>query len=110
MESQLTAQERTQQMLHELGFSTRHVGYKVLCIAIPRYAQNSSQSITKELYPSLRKQFGYRRPTAVEHPIRYAIGEAWAHGDPDAWKARFPACRKAPSNMEFIATISEQLK
>lgn len=110
MQTSHTAQELTRQMLHELGFSPRLSGYKALCLAIPNYAQNSSQSITKELYPYLRREFGYIRPAAVERTIRYAISEAWERGDPGAWGRYFPRCSKAPSNMVLIATLAEYIR
>lgn len=97
-------------LLHDLGFSSRHIGYKALCIAIPNYAQDNTQRVTKELYPGLRKQFGYESPTAIERPIRYAIAEAWHNGDPRLWQQYFPQSAKAPSNSVFIAAIAEQLK
>lgn len=104
------ATEQTRQMLRELEFSPCHTGYKMLCIAIPSYAKNNTQSITKELYPSLSKQFGSFNFQAAERSIRYAIAEAWRHGDPEHWKRYFPKCAKAPSNMVFIAELSELLK
>lgn len=105
-----TASKQTRYMLHKLGFSVGHMGYKVLCIAIPSYAQNSIQSVTKELYPSLRKQFGYSQSQYVERPIRYAISEAWEHGNRDVWNQYFPRSAKAPSNLIFIATMAEYLQ
>lgn len=85
-----TTETQTRQMLQQLGFSSQLIGYKALCIAIPHYARDDTQSVTKELYPSLRKRFGYRRPTGVERPIRYAITEAWEHRDAEVWAHYFP--------------------
>ena len=110
METSLAAQEHTRQMLRELGFSVRHTGYQALCIAIPHYANNKTQRITKDLYPTLKKQFGYRRTNAIERPIRYAISEAWEHGSADVWAQYFPRSEKAPSNLDFIATMAEHLQ
>ncbi len=110
MEPILDIQKQTRHMLRELGFSTRHTGYKALCVAIPKYAQNNTLSMTKELYPSLRKQFGYESPSAIERPIRYAISEAWEHGRANVWEQYFPGAEKAPSNSIFIATLAEYLQ
>ena len=110
MESTSTTQDLTRRMLLELGFSPRHTGYRALCLAIPSYARNSSQSITKELYPSIKRQYGYDQTSAVERHIRYTISDAWEHGNPEEWKRYFPRNRKAPSNLVFIATMAEYLK
>lgn len=100
---------KIRKILHSLGFSSRHTGYKALCIAIPSYAHNNQQSTTKELYPALRKQFGYVNSITIERPIRYAISEAWEHGDPESWQRYFPGATKAPSNTVFIAALAEYL-
>lgn len=104
------AQNQTRRMLRELGFSPRLIGYKALCVAIPHYARSDTLSVTKELYPSLRKRFGYRTSASIERPIRYAIMEAWEHRDAEVWKQYFPRQEKAPSNLQFIAELAEYLK
>lgn len=105
-----TETEQTRRMLRELHFSSRHLGYKMLCVAIPCYARNDTQSITKELYPFISKQFGYSNLRAAEHSIRYSIVEAWQHGDPEVWRRYFPGSARAPSNLTFISTLAEYLK
>ena len=101
---------QTRQMLHELVIPAHWLGYKVLCEAIPLYAENCRQSITKELYPALAKRFGYASIHSVEHPIRYAVSCAWERRDAEIWDAYFPRQEKAPSNLLFIATLAEYLK
>lgn len=110
METATTSQELTRQMLHALGIPTKLVGYQFLCLGIPSFSQNDMQSMTKELYPLIGKQFGYVSWCGVERAIRSAISEAWEHGDPDVWNQYFPGCTKAPSNMVFITTLAEHLK
>lgn len=102
--------EQTGSMLHELGFPAHRIGYKQLCIAIPRYAQDSTQSIIKELYPYIAVIFGYTGWCAVEHAMRCAIHDAWFNCDPDIWEEYFPNSRKPPSNKLFIATLAERLE
>ena len=96
------------QLLREVGVSPRHLGYRILGIAIPMYARNEFQGITKELYPSLAEHIG-RTPGAVERTIRYAIGRAWENGSRAAWERFFPGLTEAPSNMVFIIRLSEYL-
>lgn len=110
MNTTLPHPNQTRQILHSLGFSAHHTGYQMLHSAITLYFQDSTRCLTKEIYPTLAKQFGYCNPGSVEHPIRYAIAEARAHGDPQAWNTYFPGTQKAPSNHAFIAAMAECLK
>lgn len=107
---EITMQDRTKCMLRELGVSPRHSGYKILSVAIPLYAKNDCKYITKDLYIALAKEFGYKNPLVIEHPIRYAISWAWARGDHCAWDKYFPYSLKAPSNLMFISTLAEFLR
>lgn len=103
-------QDQLRFMLRRLGFAPHHAGYRILLAAIPLYAGNNTRYMTKELYPALAKQFGYFKTTGIERSIRYAIAEAWGNGDPELWDAMFPASDKAPSNMLFLATLSESIE
>lgn len=105
-----TNPESVRQALHELGFPVHHGGYRRLCAAIPRYAQDPEQSLTKELYPDVARELGCTNPCDVESSIRRAILTAWDQGDRDVWIQYFPRCRKAPTNLVFIATLAEYLK
>lgn len=102
--------ENTKKMLQELGVPVHRVGYKLLCEAIPRYAADDWQAITKELYPSLAKCFGLASGAAAERPIRCAISAAWEIRDPVVWDQYFPRQEKVPTNMVFIATLADRLK
>lgn len=105
-----TWQIQTGSMLRGLGFSAHRIGYKQLCIAIPYFAQDYTQSLVKKLYPYIARIFGYSDWHAVEHAIRCAVHDAWLNGDPTIWAEYFPNCRKPPSNKQFIATLAEHLK
>lgn len=96
-------------ILHELGIPVHRVGYKHLSMAIQLYAQNDSQSLTKELYPRIADAFGYSEWHPVEHGIRLALLQAWDNRMPRTWERYFPCSRKCPSNKQFIATIVEFL-
>lgn len=96
-------------VLRELGFSPWHMGYLMLCEAIPRYRENRSQSITKELYPALARRFGNYSGCTAERTIRYAVAEAWNHGNRAVWESYFPGGTKPPSNLRFIATVADTI-
>lgn len=96
--------------LQALGIPIHRYGYKQLCIAIPYYAEHSTQSITKELYPYIAEQFGYVNSRSVERSMRYAISTSWKRKNSTAWDELFPNSAKSPSNALFIATLAEQLR
>lgn len=104
-----TAQRQTSYMLHELGVPVHRVGYPQLCVGIPRFAENKTQSLTKDLYPYIADHFGHFDWRSTEHAMRLAILHAWDHGDPAAWAKYFPGLQKAPSNKLFISTLAEYL-
>ena len=97
-------------ILLELGIPLHRVGYKQLCIAIPAYAVNDTQTLSKELYPLIASKMGYCDWRAVEHSIRDAIVYAWKRRDPVIWAKYFPSRHKPPSNKLFIATIAAQIQ
>lgn len=99
----------TARMLHELGIPIHRNGYRQLCIAIPCYAQQDIQSLSKELYPYVADYFGQTNWQAVERSIRDVILDAWEHRDPEVWEVYFPKFRKVPSNKMFISTLAEHL-
>ena len=85
-------------------------GYRCLCVAIPRFALDISQSMCGELYPAVAEAFGYMDWRAVEFAIRRTILAAWEHRDPDIWNEYFPGSTKAPTNKQFIATLAQRIK
>lgn len=103
------AQDTIRQMLRELSVPIHRTGYRQLCIAIPRFAQDSSQSLTKELYPYVAAQLGCADWRTVEHSIRVVILDAWQRRNPKVWEKYFPGAQKPPSNKQFIATLAEFL-
>ena len=102
--------ENTRDILHELRFGIHRLGYKQLLVLIPRYALDNSQSLSKELYPYVAKQFGYVSCQSVEHAVRVAVLDAWKRRDPEVWGPYFPGAKKVPSNKLFLATIAERIK
>lgn len=101
---------RTRKSLRELGIPVHRMGYKVLCEAIPRYAVNDRQMLSKELYPALAETFGFTNGCAVERSVRSSIASAWGHRDPAVWDSYFPNSHRAPTNLIFIATLANRMK
>lgn len=101
--------EQTENMLLELHVPIHRVGFEQLCIAIPCFARDPAQSLSKELYPQVAEHFGNADWRSVERAIREAIYYAWNHGDPAVWEAYFPGQLTAPSNRLFIITLSRRL-
>ena len=98
------------QVLLHLSFSPKLGGYGYLVDAIPRYAMDPSQSITKELYVAVGQIHG-KAGTLVERAIRNAIDKAWSQGDPAVWRKYFPCGPDGtvprPSNGSFITRMAQ---
>ena len=104
-------QDATITMLHELGISIHRLGYVYLSIAVPYYAIDNTQSLSKELYPCVAKRFDkFTKWYAVERSIRMVIMEAWERRDPTAWEQYFPRQKRVPTNKQFIAVLAEIIR
>lgn len=111
MEDQIALlQDNTIKMLHHLRISVHRIGYKCLSIAIPCYAINDTQSLSKETYPYVATRLSYTDWRGVERAIRTVILDAWLHRDADAWEDYFPNQKKVPTNKQFIAVLAEHLR
>lgn len=99
-------------LLIKMGFSTKLGGYSYLVDAIPLYAQDPSQAITKELYVAVGQIHG-KDAALVERSIRSAIEKAWRHGDSALWGKYFRTLPdgsvERPSNGHFIARMAQLL-
>ena len=73
--------EQTLYDLRKLNVPMYLSGYRCLCVAIPQFAQDISQSMCNELYPAVAKALGYMDWRAVEFAIRRAILAAWERRD-----------------------------
>lgn len=100
-------------LLTALGVSGKLRGCTYLRNAIPLYARDPLQSVTKVLYPQVAKHCGCE-PAHVERSIRSAIEAAWKHRDENIWKLYFPVDDTGsvirPTNSTFIACLAEQLE
>ena len=95
-------------LLIHLGIQPSRIGFSQLRIAITLYIQDPTQSLSKELYPAVAKQFGSSSKN-IERSIRAAIATAWESRDEKAWSI-FPDYNAPPSNKLFIATLAQLLK
>ena len=99
------------QHLRALGFNVRDNGYIQLRAAIPMFAQDPAQVLSKELYPAVAKLYGFSSGNAVERDIRGSIKNAWLQRDDDVWCQYFPSSMDSyPTNKLFIATLAELLE
>lgn len=99
--------------LRQLNFPIHRDGYRQLLAAIPLFAENPQQFMTKELYPKVAKLCGCRDGRAVEHSIRKVIESAWKHRDNAVWRKYFTQGPRGiipcPSNKAFISRLAEFL-
>lgn len=100
-------------LLREFCIPTHYDGSRYLISAILLMAQDPSQYITKELYPSVGKEHGLDGGR-VERCIRHAIEIGWNNGGQLMWEQHFGAkaenTGKKPRNADFIRAITELLK
>ncbi len=109
METQVTG------IIHQIGVPAHIKGYQYLRTAILLTVENPDliNSITKELYPTVAKEYG-TTSSRVERAIRHAIEVAWDRGDVDTINSYFgytvQSARGKPTNSEFIALIADNLR
>lgn len=89
-------------------------GYRQLCIALPLFAQNPDQFLTKELYPTVARLCGCKDMRSVEHSIRKAIQAAWKHRDNAIWRKYFAPGSQGhipcPTNKAFLCRLAQILR
>ena len=106
---------RITEILHQIGVPAHIKGYHYLRNSIMKSVNNPEiiNSITKELYPSVAKNFK-TTSSRVERAIRHAIEVAWDRGDLDVLSSYFGytihSLKGKPTNSEFIAMISDKLR
>ena len=102
-------------IIHEIGIPAHIKGYQYLRRAIMMVVEDLDiiNSITKELYPTVAKEFN-TTPSRVERAIRHAIEVAWDRGDTDVLNSFFgytiANSKGKPTNSEFIAMIADKLR
>ena len=102
-------------IIHQIGVPAHIKGYQYLRSAIIMTMNDTEliNSITKQLYPSVAKQYG-TTSSRVERAIRHAIEVAWDRGDVDVINSFFgytvQSARGKPTNSEFIALVADSLR
>ena len=102
-------------IIHQIGVPAHIKGYQYLRSAIIMTMQDTEliNSITKQLYPGVAKQYG-TTSSRVERAIRHAIEVAWDRGDVDVINSFFgytvQSSRGKPTNSEFIALVADSLR
>lgn len=102
-------------VLIELGIPTKVIGFDYLKNAILLFSDDPTQTITKEIYPTLGKCY---EPEAgaiqVEMTIRRTIAAAWKNREERVWRYYFHPDREGnlhkPTNSEFISMIARFLE
>ncbi len=99
-------------VLMNLGFSSKLDGFSYLQAAIPLYAKNPQQAITKELYCAVGALFK-KQPALVERSIRSAIDAAWRQRSDEAWREYFTPAPDGtvarPTNGQLIGNLARIL-
>lgn len=95
-------------LLLSLDISTKHNGFAYLREAILLMAKDSSQSVTKVLYPEVARICGCNKDN-VERSIRTALDKAWERKTGEEWLKYFPNAQQRPSNAVFISRLTEAL-
>lgn len=108
--------ERTvTEIIHQIGIPAHIKGYQYLRTAIIMVVDDLDMinSITKELYPTVAKEYG-TTSSRVERAIRHAIEVAWDRGDTEVLNSFFgftiANTKGKPTNSEFIAMIADRLR
>ena len=100
-------------ILRDFGIPDGYSGSKYLLSAVMLMSLNPSQYITKELYPTIGKDFG-KSGEQVERSIRHAIGMGLKNGVPSVWEACFGKDKngmpKKPRNGDFIMEMVKIFK
>lgn len=102
-------------VIHEIGIPAHIKGYQYLRDAIMMAVNDMDilNSITKQLYPSIAKNYN-TTSSRVERAIRHAIEVAWSRGKMDTIDQLFGYTvnngKGKPTNSEFIALVADRLR
>ncbi|GHU52377.1 stage 0 sporulation protein A [Clostridia bacterium] len=103
------------ELIHQLGVPAHIKGYHYLRNAILLCLNDRKllESITKELYPTVSKEF-LTTPSRVERAIRHAIEIAWDRGNVEILQEYFGYTinqqKGKPTNSEFIALLVDKIR
>lgn len=101
-----TAQETVSTHLRILGVPHQG-GFDDLRVGTPLFAQDPTQSMTKEFYPAVAALRGRNNWKQVEKAIRAVKEAAYEKRNDEVWQEYFPDTSKCPKNRDFIARLAE---
>ena len=110
-----SAEVKVTKIIHDIGVPAHIKGYQFVREAILMAIKDEDviNSVTKGLYPNLAKMFS-TTPSRVERAIRHAIEVAWNRGQIEVHEKIFGytvnSNKGKPTNSEFIAMISDQIR
>ncbi len=102
-------------LMHEVGVPASIRGYDYIrdSIMMALSDRDILRSITKELYPSVAKNYD-TTASRVERAIRHAVEVAWQRGDVEVLNGIFGYTVKSskgkPTNGEFISMLAERVR
>ena len=99
--------EQARFYLQELNIQPNLEGYKCLAVALPLFAGDMNQTLSKELYPAVAEVMNLTDGRAVEHAIRNAITRAWKTRQAQVWEKYFPQETKCPNNKLFLCRLCQ---
>ena len=97
-------------LIRQLGVTSKYKGYYYVAEAVKMFMeiQDHPIKITKDIYPSLAKQFK-STPVNVEHDIRTVINVCWESNKEAMNEIAGYPLRYKPTNSEFIDMMAYYL-
>lgn len=104
-----SVQSQIRNLIALLGFNMNALGTRMTEIAVQLYAQNPSQSITRDLYSAVARACN-GTVSQVERGIRFSIEKAWLSRNEEIWRLYFSVGKNGkvsrPTNADFLARIA----
>lgn len=111
--SHIQKENKLKDLLLDLGIPRHLRGYRYIIRAVLLYEENPDQMMTKEIYPTVAKEFNVKGEQ-VERSIRHAIECAWKRCPIEVQEKFFGSTvslnKCKPTNSEFIAICAERLR
>lgn len=100
-------------ILLALNLPTHRKGFRYCRMGILLCARDPGQQVTKEIYPTIAKQFSTSK-SAVEKAIRSTIDAAWEKRNDSIWRQYFPPAPNGqipkPTNTQFLFRLADALE
>lgn len=100
--------------LRKLNLPSHMAGFAQICTAVPLLLQESTQTLSKHIYPAVAKIHNISDQRAVEHDIRNCIQSGWKERDDAVWAGYFPPNPEGqipcPSNRQFLYALAVRIR